>query len=136
MCDTHDLLECNCTNKQVSKIAITIPKFAALYIFYLLGRLCNCYSRHRRTEGICICTHKLYCLCLSAVFEVFCVFTAHNYIQTIAMGELLDWKHYFKPIHEGDLTVSFSMLAGPLNFTAKHVWSPSLSATLYVTLQT
>ena len=25
------------------------------------------------------------------------------------MGELLDWKHFFKPIRESDMTVSFAL---------------------------
>jgi DNA repair and recombination protein RAD54B len=49
LCDTHDLLECNCTNEQGGCSSVPVEQ------------------------------------------------------RVIAMGELLDWNHYFKPIRESDL---------------------------------
>ena len=63
------------------------------FFFLLLGRL---FISSSGTEGMYRAVRTCSRICGEFLWT----------LQVIAMGELLDWKHYFKPIRESDLMVT------------------------------
>ena len=90
-CDTHDLLECNCTNEQVSN---TTSNATVIFIFFSSVR--EVVHQFQWNRGYVPCCPYWSIICGEFLWT----------LQVIAMGELLDWKHYFKPIRESDLMVT------------------------------